>query len=328
MILITGATGHIGNVLVKKLYNSGEKIRIFVLPEEDLSIFKGMDLEVFYGDIRDYNAVNKACKGINKVFHLAAVISLLPLKNKFVYSVNIGGVENIIKAVKENHVQKLLYVSSVHAFSEIEKGATIDENTPIDPKKTTGAYGKSKAIATLKVLDAVKKNEINATAVFPTGIIGPYDYKNSEITKVFKDYLDGKIKYCIDGAFDFVDVRDIVEGIIKSAEKDNEMYILSGENLSMRKIFYFLNLICQKNYKVKFISHFNSYIISYLTLFNYLTNKNKNLSLSPYSVHTLHTYYKFSHKKAQKELNYNPRPIFSSIKDTIQWIKETKIYSG
>ncbi|GAB6188846.1 hypothetical protein JCM30566_05850 [Marinitoga arctica] len=273
MILITGATGHIGNVLTRRLYNLGEKIRIFVLPGEDLSIFKGMNLEVYYGDIRDYTAVNNACKGIEKVFHLAAIISLLPLKNKFVYSVNIGGVENIIKAVKENNVQKLLYVSSVHAFSEIEKGATIDENTPIDPNKTTGAYGKSKAIATLKVLKAIQNNEINATIVFPTGIIGPYDYKNSEITKVFRDYLNGKMKYCVDGAFDFVDVRDVVEGIIKASEKDNEKYILSGENLSMRKIFYFLDLIYNKRFKIKFISPSNSYIISYITFFNYLTNK-------------------------------------------------------
>ncbi|WP_165974030.1 NAD-dependent epimerase/dehydratase family protein [Marinitoga lauensis] len=219
MILITGATGHIGNVLVKKLYDQGEKIRIFVLPDEDISIFDGMNLDIIYGDIRDYNAVKNACKNVEKVFHLAAIISLLPWKDKLVYSVNIGGVENIIKAVKDNRVEKLLYVSSVHAFAEIEKGATIEEDTPINPKRTTGAYGKSKAIATLKILEAIRRKEINATIVFPTGIIGPYDYKNSEIFKVFKDYIDGKIKYCVDGAFDFVDVRNVVEGIIEASKK-------------------------------------------------------------------------------------------------------------
>ncbi|KLO22476.1 MULTISPECIES: NAD-dependent epimerase/dehydratase family protein [unclassified Marinitoga] len=320
MILITGATGHIGNILVKKLYKSGKKIRIFVLPNEDLSMFKGMNLEVYYGDIRDYNAVNKACKSINKIFHLAAVISLLPLKNKLVYSINVGGVENVIKAIKENNIEKLLYVSSVHAFSEIEKGATIDENTPIDPNKTTGAYGKSKAIATLKVLNAINNNEINATIIFPTGIIGPFDYKNSEITKVFKNYLNNEIKIFIDGAFDFVDVRDIVDGIIKASEKDNEKYILSGENLSMRIIFHYLNIITGKNIKIKYISELNSYIISYFSLFSYLTKMKKSLYLSPYSVHTLHKYYKFSHKKAQKDLDYNPRSLYETIKDTISWI--------
>ncbi|KAF2955545.1 NAD-dependent epimerase/dehydratase family protein [Marinitoga sp. 38H-ov] len=319
MILITGATGHIGNILVKKLYEMGEKIRIFVLPNDDTSIFDGMDIDIYYGDIRNYEDLKKASKGVDLIYHLAAIISILPWKDDLVYSINIGGVENIIKAMKENKVEKLLYVSSVHAFAEIERGATIDENTPIDPKKITGAYGKSKAIATLKVLNAVKNNEINATIIFPSGIMGPYDYKNSEITKVFRDYLKGKIKYSIDGAFDFVDVRDVVDGIIKASKKKNKRYILSGENISMRKIFFYLNLITKKNIKVKFISPINSYIISYFTLLNYLSSKDKNLSFSPYSVQVLQKFYKYSHKKAEKELGYSPRPIFETIKDTIEW---------
>ncbi|MBM7559703.1 NAD-dependent epimerase/dehydratase family protein [Marinitoga litoralis] len=326
MILITGATGHIGNILVKRLYDMGEKIRIFVLPNDDISIFDGMNIEVYYGDIRNYDDVKNASKGVNCIYHLAAIISILPWKDNLVRSVNVGGVENIINAIKENKIEKLLYVSSVHAFAEIERGATIDENTPINPKKTTGAYGKSKALATLKVLKAVKNNEINATVVFPSGIIGPYDYKNSEITKVFHDYLKGKIKYSIDGAFDFVDVRDVVEGIIKASKKDNEKYILSGENISMRKFFFYLNLITEKNYKIKFISPINSYIISYFALFNYLSSKDKNLSFSPYSVQVLQKYYKYSHKKAEKELGYNPRPLFNTIRDTIEWLEvDTKI---
>ncbi|WP_129408670.1 hypothetical protein [Marinitoga lauensis] len=89
----------------------------------------------------------------------------------------------------------------------------------------------------------------------------------------------------------------------------------------MRKIFYYLEKATGKNTKIKFISPSNSYIISYLTFFYYLTNTKKNLSLSPYSVYTLNRFYKFSHKKAQKELNYNPRPLYEAIKDTISWIK-------
>ncbi|WGS64001.1 NAD-dependent epimerase/dehydratase family protein [Marinitoga aeolica] len=324
MVLITGATGHIGNVLVKKLYEVGEKIRIFVLPNEDTSIFDDMEIEIYYGDIRNYNDIREASKDVDIIYHLAAIISILPWKNDLVYSVNINGVENIIKAMKETNVKKLLYVSSVHAFAEIEKGATIDENTPIDPDLTSGAYGKSKAIATLKVFNAVKNNEINATIVCPSGVIGPYDYKFSEIGKVFKSFLEGNLKYCVDGAFDFVDVRDVANGIIKAAKygKNGEIYILSGENITMRKIFYYLNQITQKNYKIKFINPSSAYFVSYLTLFNYLSSSRKNLSLSPYSVHTLLRYYKFSHKKAEKDFGYNPRPLYESLKDTIAWIQE------
>ncbi|AEX85069.1 hypothetical protein XO10_03200 [Marinitoga sp. 1135] len=321
MILITGATGHIGNVLVKKLYETGEKIRIFVLPDEDISIFNNMDMDIVYGDIRNKDDVLKATEGVNKIFHLAAIISILPWKNEKVYSVNIGGVENILNAMKFHNIKDLIYVSSVHAFAEIERGATIDEETPISPKLTTGAYGKSKAIATQKVIEAGEKGEINYKILFPSGVIGPYDYKLSEIGKVIKDFLDGKIRYCVDGVFDFVDVRDVVDGIIAASKlnKKNEKFILSGENISMRRFFKYLNSITEKNEKIKFISPVNSYIISYGSVLHHLFS-NKNLIFSPYTVHTLTGYYKFSSEKAKKILHYNPRSIYTSLKDTINWI--------
>jgi dihydroflavonol-4-reductase len=78
MNLITGATGHIGNVLVRELVRRGEKVRVFVLPNEDMSSINDLDIEVIRGDILDKNSLQPAFVGADYVFHLAGIISIMP----------------------------------------------------------------------------------------------------------------------------------------------------------------------------------------------------------------------------------------------------------
>ncbi|HSW35514.1 MAG TPA: NmrA family NAD(P)-binding protein, partial [Candidatus Limnocylindrales bacterium] len=73
MILVTGATGHLGNVLVRELTARGEKVRILVLPNESLRSLTGVLVEVITGDILDREVLRIAMRGVKKVFHLAGV---------------------------------------------------------------------------------------------------------------------------------------------------------------------------------------------------------------------------------------------------------------
>ena len=66
MNLVTGATGHIGNVLVKELVNRGEKVRVLVLPDEDLSPLDGLDIEVFKGNVLEKESLISAFNGIDR----------------------------------------------------------------------------------------------------------------------------------------------------------------------------------------------------------------------------------------------------------------------
>ncbi len=89
------------------------------------------------------------------------------------------------------------------------------KKTPIFPELTTGAYGKSKAKAALLIMNYAKAG-LNVITICPTGIIGPFDYKPSEMGNMFLSYLKGELNTIIEGAFDFVDVRDVSDGIIKA----------------------------------------------------------------------------------------------------------------
>ncbi len=323
MILVTGATGHIGNVLVRRLIEKGERVRAMIMPEDDIKPLKGLKVEMVEGDVRNLKDLLSACVGVDVVYHLAAIVSIVPGHKKAIYDVNVGGVENILKAVKETKVRRLVYTSSVHAFSELKVGLDINERVPFDPSKTAGAYGKSKATAVLKVINAVHKGDVDAVILCPTGVIGPYDYKLSEMGKMISDYVEGKLKIGIKGAFDFVDVRDVVEGEIAAAKKGEMggVYILGGEQIRIKKIMKILKELTGKNGPVFSLNKYVSEFVSFFSVIYSLISKKKAI-FTPYSVHTLTRYYTFSHEKASKELGYSSRPFRKSIEDAIKWFEK------
>ncbi len=318
MDLVTGATGHLGNVLVRTLIAKGKKVRAMVLPNEDLRPLEGLDAEIVAGDVRDANVVLKASKGVETVYHLAAVISIFG-NTRLVYDVNVEGTKNIIKACMKNRVPKLVYVSSVHALAELKKGSLIDESVPIDPNFVSGHYAKSKAMATNEVLKAANEG-YDAVVVFPSGIIGPYDWKVSEMGSLILYFCKGALKVAVTGGFDFVDVRDVAEGIIKVSDNfvRGEKFILSGEYVSVRAIVQMLEKILGRKSLPIFLPDLVAYPLS---IVHVLWSRVKHVKalLTPYSVFTLSRGYIYSHQKVHERFGYSPRSVFESLRDAVSW---------
>ncbi len=320
MIVVTGATGHIGNVLVRKLLEEGEKVRVFLPPSESVAPFDGESIEIAVGDIRNFHEVERALKGADYVFHLAGIISITPGKEKIMYDINVGGTRNIVKACLKNDIKRLIYTSSIHAFPDLPKDKIINEDVRIDPDKAVGEYGKTKALATLEVMDGIKKG-LDAVIVCPTGVIGPYDYKKSEIAELISEYSKKRIGAYIKGAYDFVDVRDVVEGHILAWKKGKrgELYILSGERISIKELFFTLEKYTGiKAPKVHIPPSFAKFL-SYLAIIYYKITRKKAI-FTPYAIDVLMSNSNISSKKAREELGYKSRSIKESIKDAVNWV--------
>lgn len=325
MILVTGATGRIGNVLVRKLVELNHEVRILCLPGDDPAHFHLPPVEVHYGDIRDYRSVARACEGVDLVYHLAAIVSIMPGRSRMIREVNVGGTLNVLQTCKENRVRRLVYTGSVHSFAEPAVGSTIDETVPFNPAATAGTYGRSKAEAALFVSTAAREG-LDAVVVCPTGVIGPFDYKLSLMGSMFLMFIKRKLKMIIDGSFDFVDVRDVAEGLTAAAEKGDrgEVFIVGGEWTTMRGLVEKMAEIAGGNPVKGVIPTFASYMISGLSAFQAMILR-KNAVLTPYSVHTLTRNYRFSHEKASRRLNYRPRRLETTIRDTFEWLKSTML---
>jgi dihydroflavonol-4-reductase len=322
MILITGATGHIGNILARKLLARGEKIRALILPCEDCTSVNDLNLELIEGDVLDLPSLRKAFQGARIVYHLAGIISIMPGKNPAVKQVNVQGTRNVIRAAHEAGVKRLVYASSIHALFRSPLGTIIDENTPFDPEHAISAYDKSKAEASLLVMDAAFLG-MNTVIVCPTGVIGPYDFRGSEMGQLILDAMQSRLQFCVDGSYDFVDVRDVAEGLILACEKGRrgESYILSGEQLDVERLMILVHQASGIQKKLIKIPMTFARIAALFAPLYYQLSRSKP-RLTPYALATVTSNSNISNFKAQQELGYKPRPLSESIADTVQWFRK------
>ncbi|MDP1714734.1 MAG: SDR family oxidoreductase [Anaerolineales bacterium] len=318
MWLVTGATGHVGNVLVRKLLERGEKVRALILPDECHESISGLNVDAFEGDVLNLDSVFESMRGIKGIFHLAGVISIMPGANPFVRKVNVEGTRNILHAAMESGIKKLIYTSSIHALQRVENGV-IDETVPYDMDNPYGAYDRSKAEATLDVLNAARSG-LEAVVTCPTGVIGPYDFRSSMMGAVIHDAAVSKPTLYVDGAYDFVDVRDVAAGLISAAEngKRGESYILSGQKITVRYLLETVREITGKNFfQMKIPFDFAKFAAVFTPLYYRLAHSTPRFT--PYSLEVLQSNSNISHAKATRELGYAPRSVYESIKDTVKW---------
>jgi dihydroflavonol-4-reductase len=328
MILVTGATGHIGNVLVRKLVTlyPQETIRLFLQPHEKLNMFDGLALELFFGDIRREEDVQRAVSGARLVFHLAGLIDTAPRRPSLLDDVNIGGTQHVVDACLLFHVERLVYVSSVHALPDLADNQVITEIKDFPVANLLGPYAQSKSQATAVVYDGIRRG-LDAVIVFPTGVIGPFDYQESQMGLLLR-YLStqGWVKLIMSfrGAYNFVDVRDVVAGITAAAQagRSGEGYILSGHSVTLKEIIRLERRALGQ--KQPAIFYAPTWIVRVGAWFTGLFCRIFRLRpvFTPYSVSVLMSNCNISHVKATEELGYQPRPLLETFRDSLLWMDE------
>jgi dihydroflavonol-4-reductase len=321
-ILVTGATGHIGNVLVRSLLEKGERVRALILPGEDTKPLQGLEVEQVPGDVLDPSSLQKSFRGVRKIFHLAGIISILPGKNPLVRRVNLEGTVNVLTAARQSGAERLVYTSSIHALERLPHGQTIDESVPFDPVNPYGAYDQSKAQATLEVQKAAAEG-LNAVICCPTGVIGPYDFRGSLMGQFIRSAAERKFTPYVDGAYDFVDVRDVAAGLIAASEKGRagEAYLLSGSRISVRYLLETVHEITGKGFpRLKIPLFLARFAARFTPVYYRLTHSSPRFT--PYSLEVLQSNSAISHAKATRELDYHPRPLYESLGDAVHWFIE------
>jgi len=315
---VTGATGHIGNVLIRELYKKGHQVTSLVLKNDSIVMIEPYT-EVVYGNILDYELLKQQIVGFDLVFHLAGIVEIGTGKKKSIYKVNVEGTRNIVRVCSENNIPKLIYTSSVHAIQELPKNQVMKEPDVFDPKLVKGHYSKTKAIATNIVLHE-SKDKLQTIVVCPSGVIGPHDYQLSNTGQIFIDYLLGRLTAYIKGSYNFVDVRDLAVGIVNAAEngRDKQVYLLSGNDITVKEL---LDLIAEYSGKKKIktkIAYWFILMMSFFAELYYKIRRQKPL-FTHYSVKVLNSNHSFDNSKAKKELGFVTRDIKESIRDTLEF---------
>lgn len=320
--IITGADGHLGSTILRELIENNVNIRALLYGSEE-PVIASEKIRYFHGDVTDRSSLLPLFQNMDAentiVIHTAALISIQRKISEKLYRTNVEGVRNIAALCMENHVRRLVHVSSVHAIPELPKGTVQREVGTYSPDLVVGGYARTKAMGA----DIVARHmcDLDAVIVLPSGIIGPYDHGNNHLIQMISEYISGRLPACVKGGYDFVDVRDAARGCLLAAEKGRggESYILSGHYMEIQDMLNQAGAITGR--KPIPVIPMAAARMSLPFISAYCRAKGIRPLYTAYSLHTLNSNALFSHEKAERELGYHVRSVESSLRDMISYLR-------
>ena len=324
MVLVTGATGILGRVLVLELLKQGKSVRATKREMSNLQeVKKSWDfytsqadeyfkkIEWVEVDFEDLDSLRIALEGIEEVYHCSAKVSFYPKDEAEMLRTNVEGAKNLLYIAEEKLVKKFLFVSSIAVFDKTNEHGEIDEESEFDGKKQNSAYALSKYFSEMEVWRAYVEG-MNVIIINPGVIIGSGNWGRSS-GDLFPSFE--KSPFSFSGGTAYVDVRDVakIAVILMEKEKFGERYIIISENKKYKEVADKIRQFLGKNESVilpKFWLNLGYGLnLALGWLFPYLR------IISKENIKMLTEFTPISNKKIIKELNFQ----FISVKDSLDF---------
>jgi len=318
--VVTGASGHLGGVLVRALLARGHDV--CALDLVDGPALEGLDVEFRRADVTDPESFGGAFDGADVVYHLAAKISVAGDPDGSVWRVNTDGPKVVALATLAAGVPRLVHTSSVHAYDLELVSGTLTEEGPRTTDPARPVYDRSKYAGEQAVRSVIDLG-LDAVIVNPTGVIGPFDFAPSRMGQVFLGMLQRTVPFSIPGGFDWVDVRDVADGMIAAAAEGTtgQNYLLSGTHLDVRAV---MELAADTTGRPAPRAVLPMWMAkAWSPLGDRLARRTGSAwALTSESIHALEFDPPVSGAKASAELGYLARPIETTIRDIYGWFDE------
>ena len=317
--LVTGATGLVGNNVVRRLLERGRAVRVLVRRDSDPRPLEGLDVERVFGDVRDAESVRQACRGVATVIHSAAIVHFGWTGLAAQREVNVQGTEHVAAAAREAHA-RLLHVSSVDALGVGHRDAPADEDSPREGKIPC-TYVVTKREAETVVRGYIARG-LDAVIVNPGFMLGPWDWKPSS-GRMLLEVATRFTPLAPTGGLTSCDVRDVTDALLTACEKapPGRQYILAGENLTYQQIWCLFAEVSggskpwfRAGPLMRFLGGCGG------DLWGRITGREPDLNSA--SVRVTSQFHYYCSARAEAELDYRPRPFRQSVADAWAWFLE------
>jgi dihydroflavonol-4-reductase len=230
---VTGASGFIGANLLRQLTAQGHHVKALLRAGSDLRGVAGVDYEGVEGDVSQRAMLEKAMRGCDWCFHVAASYHLWLTDYAPMYAANVEGTRHVLEAAVAAGCRRIVYTSTVGCIGlgpqNQGRVAPTDETTPVGEAQMSNHYKRSKWQAEVVARELAAKG-CPVVIVNPSAPIGPFDVKPTPTGKIVLDFLQRKMPAYLDTGLNWVHVRDVAAGHILAAEKGRlgERYILGN----------------------------------------------------------------------------------------------------
>lgn len=324
--VITGAAGHVGANLVRSLLARGVSTRVLV--HRSTEGLAGLAVETVQASVTDGGALREAFAGADIVFHLASHISLLHRDRRIMQAVNVEGTRCVVEACRAAGVGRLVHVSSIEALSPYPLDGVVTESRELVQGSGFGPYAESKAQAERIVREAVSGG-LDAVVIYPTAIFGPHDYKPSFFGQALIRMAEGRLPALLNAGFDWVDVRDVVDGLLRAAEQGapGSRYLLSGQWQAIPQIAAAVARLSGQP-AVRFTAPVWLAKVGAPFIEAFAEVNGEAPLYTRTSLRALSAYHKVSSERAARELGYAPRNFSDSLGETLRWFAEQGKVTG
>ncbi len=316
--LVTGATGLLGNNIVRTLVQSGEQVRVLARSTSDPRPLADLPIEKVEGDIRDAQSIARACQDVQVVIHAAGHVHLGWTQLEQHRAINVEGSRAVAIAARQAGA-RMVHVSGINALGLGRLNDPADEESGL-PGIVQCPYVVTKRESELAVLAEVERG-LDAVIVNPGCMFGPWDWKPSSgkmllaVTKFAPIYPTGAVT--------FGDARDVAAGVVSAAARgrQGQRYILGGHNLSYLEAWkQMANLVGRRGPISPMGPMFRAIAVPVLNVYGWLTgtegDANSAILMMGRQEHC------FSSRRAEAELGFRVRPFAETLADTLAWFRQ------
>jgi len=319
--LVTGAAGFLGSHVARQLVARGEDVRVLMRASSTNKAIADLPLEYVTGDLRDAASLERAMKGIQYVFHVAADYRLWAKNPQDIYDSNVGGTKNLLDAARRAGVELLIYTSTV-ATVAVDRPELPNEFTDAKLEEMVGHYKRSKWMAEQEALSAARSG-MPVVVAMPTTPVGPGDWKPTPTGKIILDFLNGKMPGYVETGLNFVGVEECAAGHLLVGEKGKpgERYLLGGENLTLKGLLDLLAKITGLPTPKMKIPHGVALGVAYAeTAFSRLFGREPQIPVEGVKIAQHMMFVDAS--RAGRELGFQAGPVAESLQKAVRWYEE------
>jgi len=316
---VTGATGFVGGHVARLLVERGDQVRITYRDAARLARLGGIDAEAVKADVLDRAAMRRAVRGCELVFHSAGYVNSRPPDR--VWRMNALSPRVVVEAAAAEGVRRVVLTSTVAAIGTAPADEVAEEAHVYRAGGGGMAYADSKHEGEMEAVAAGARHGVEVVVVNPSYVLGvPVDrgQPGETSTRTVANYLLGRLPAVVDGATNIVDVDDVAAGHLLAAARgrSGERYILGGYNVAWSELIDRIASLSGVRHPLVVLPR------DVAALARIQDELGLRGPIAPEALILMAQNWRYSSRKAKRELGYRTRPLDRTLRDTIEWCEE------
>src|SRR4051812_21106280 len=312
-VAVTGGTGFVGYHLVQYLVSAGATVTALLRATSDRRRLVDCGVQCVTAPLDDAPALTNSCRDCDIVFHAAGAVDFGDDLVRL-HDVNVGGTVNVLAAARAAGVRRVVFTSSIVAVGASRRPRILDEASAWQLASLRVPYVTTKRVAE-EHARAASGPDLEVVTVNPASVLGPNDYSGSEFGTLCRRFWRGRIPVYFGGGNNYVDVRDVARGHLLAAERGRpgERYILGGHNRSAAAFFADLARAAGRSvFRLRLPDALGP---MFAMVTGIRARPGKRPYLTPGQAKLAPLFFYFDTSKAERELDYRPRPLRQTLAD-------------